>query len=232
MPVCGARSLLLVVLVTSISVGLTVIQMTRKNDYWKTGILSQKKTWRIIEENSLATSALDHLSINFTFPQKINLNNEVCTTDQNKESSTTFNRGLILLQAKLLEYTNYHRDQLKMIENGSKTWANTNTLTWVCFNKKDCSGIGDQFSKIQLSLLLAIISNRVFGIFWNDISLKTMRYLQPHKVEWNKAGEGAIRSGVPVTMHLNTRQFQNNLFRNSNIILTHDVHVPLSYAMK
>ena len=223
MPVRGAMSLLLVVLLTMIFIGLTIIQLTRKNDYWKTRLLSQNKNWRIVEENSLATSALDHLSINFTLPQKINLNNEVCSTDQNKESSTTFIRGSSLLQAKLLEYANYHRDQLKMIENGSKTWATTNTLTWVCFNKEDCKGIGDQLNQIQLSLLLAIISNRVFGIFWDDVSLKRMRYLQPHKVEWDKAGEGAIKSGEPVTMkllHLNTTQFQNHLFRKSNMVLT------------
>ena len=235
MPVCGARSLLLVLLVTLIFSGATLFQMTWKIDHWdRTELLPQKKNWEVVEENSLATSDLG-LTINFTLLQKINLNNEVCSTDQNKESSTTFIRGSSLLQAKLLEYANYHRDQLKMIENRSKTWATTNTLTWVCFNKEDCKGIGDQLNQIQLSLLLAILSNRVFGIFWDNVSLKTMRYLQPHKVEWDKAGAGTIRSGEPVTMkllHLNTRQFQNHLFRKSNMLLTYDVPVPLLRGMK
>ena len=59
------------------------------------------------------------------------------------------------------------------------------TLTWSCDNSAKCAGLGDQFHRIQFVLLLAMISDRVLTLFWNDENLKTMKYLEPNQIDWN-----------------------------------------------
>ena len=92
---------------------------------------------------------------------------------------------LELFRKKLKEYTDFHRDQIELVRNGTIPASKVPTLTWSCSNSTFCSGVGDQFYRIEVALLLAMASNRVFGIQWDSVSMNTMKYLKPHTIRWD-----------------------------------------------
>ena len=86
---------------------------------------------------------------------------------------------------KLKEYADFHRDQIELVRNGIIPASKVPTLTWSCPDSSSCSGTGDQFYRIEVALLLAMVSNRVFGIQWDSVSMNTMKYLKPHSIRWD-----------------------------------------------
>ena len=92
----------------------------------------------------------------------------------------------------LRRYKKFHKNQLnclKMEEAGKQNTSSVckepvRTLTWACTDVQKCKGIGDQFARIQLTLLLAMATNRVFTIYWNPKVKRTMQYLQPNEINW------------------------------------------------
>ena len=100
--------------------------------------------------------------------------------------------GWKLFYLSLRRYKKFHNDQLNCLRMEGARKFNTSsvckepvrTLTWACTNVLNCSGIGDQFARIQLTFLLAIATNRVFTIYWNPKDRRTMHYLQPNEINW------------------------------------------------
>ena len=94
----------------------------------------------------------------------------------------------------LEDYKYFHRQQLSVLKNQSHLHSSNpnhlinnsvRTLTWACETPFECSGLGDQFYRIQFVFLLAIMTERVFIISWDKESQKTMRYLQPNEIDWS-----------------------------------------------
>ena len=94
----------------------------------------------------------------------------------------------------LENYKHFHRTQLQKLKNmsarldatGTRDLAveEVRTLTWSCDHPGTCSGVGDQLYRIQFAFLLAVVSDRVFTIYWNEENAKTMQYLKPNEIDW------------------------------------------------
>ena len=92
---------------------------------------------------------------------------------------------LEVFRKKLKEYTDFHREQIELVRNGTIPASKVPSLTWSCSDSRFCSGVGDQFYRIEIALLLAMASNRVLGIQWDSVSMNTMKYLKPHTIRWD-----------------------------------------------
>ena len=90
----------------------------------------------------------------------------------------------LIFQKALATYKELHKIKLAEIKN-SPDGGNVRTLTWACEHKKS-SGIGDQMLRTQFFLLLAIMSNRLFLIHWDDLLLKSaQQQLLPGEIDWS-----------------------------------------------
>ncbi len=97
-----------------------------------------------------------------------------------KSSHTNVNYNTF--KKSLQTYALFHSQQIEKIKSGD---SSIRTLSYVCNNPIQCHGIGDQFYRIQQVLLLAIASNRVLFLDWDEIGMKTFRYLAPNQIQWN-----------------------------------------------
>lgn len=96
------------------------------------------------------------------------------------------NAGWKTFYLALERYKVFHRQNLNCLRHkmtGESCMTPVRTLTWACDKAKLCSGIGDQFVRIQVGLLLAMATNRVFLINWSSTSY-AMQYLQPNQIDW------------------------------------------------
>ena len=85
---------------------------------------------------------------------------------------------------KALErYSRFHKEKLKKLKE-SETGEGVKTLTWACSQSK-CSGLGDQLFRIQYFFLLAMMSDRIFTIYWDDALERSARYLIPNEIDWS-----------------------------------------------
>ena len=103
-------------------------------------------------------------------------------------------KGWKTFKQALENYKYFHHQQLSVLKNQSLLHStnphhlfnnSVRTLTWACETPIKCSGLGDQFYRIQLVFLLAIMTERVFIISWDKESQKTMKYLQPNEIDWS-----------------------------------------------
>ena len=86
--------------------------------------------------------------------------------------------------AEALErYKKFHRKKLKQFKS-SPDGGGVRMLTWAC-SQSECSGLGDQLFRVQYFLLLAIMSDRVFTIYWDDKLRESAGYLLPSEIEWD-----------------------------------------------
>lgn len=139
-----------------------------------------------------------------------------------------------MFKSHLEDYTSFHHKQLQKLKSGT---GDVRTLTWSCYNPASCRGIGDQLYNIQQTLLYAIISKRVLCLHWNPTSYKTMRYLQPNRIDWTFFNESQgmkthhskeqYRLGIPRTVEY-YEPFYKQLLSDDHIHLTvnHKLQVP------
>jgi len=96
----------------------------------------------------------------------------------------------------LEHYKHFHHQQLSILKNifllhsgnpqgDHLTNETVRTLTWACEAPIKCSGLGDQFFRIQLVFLLAMMTKRIFIISWDKESQKTTQYVQPNEIDWS-----------------------------------------------
>ena len=87
-------------------------------------------------------------------------------------------------RAALKTYKTFHKKKLQQLKNGGKV----RTLTWACSQAK-CSGLGDQLFRIQFFLVLAVMSERVFTVHWDEALQRSAKYLLPNEIDWSYFNE-------------------------------------------
>ena len=93
------------------------------------------------------------------------------------------NEGWRTFREALERYSKFHKEKLKQLKE-SPTGEGVKTLTWACSQSK-CSGLGDQLFRIQYFLLLAMMSDRLFTVYWDEALERSARYLIPHEIDWS-----------------------------------------------
>lgn len=82
----------------------------------------------------------------------------------------------------LERYKIFHREKLERLKSSPDGGA-VKTLTWACSQAK-CSGLGDQLFRLQYFLLLAMMSDRVFTIYWDEYLKRKTADLLPNDIDW------------------------------------------------
>ena len=82
--------------------------------------------------------------------------------------------------SSLEQYKGIHRRGVEnMYDSG-----HVRTLTWTCSLKK-CSGIGDQLFRIEFAFLMAVMSDRVFVIHWDEGLRKRTKHIHHNQINWD-----------------------------------------------
>ena len=79
------------------------------------------------------------------------------------------------------DYELFHKDGINKLNNGNS--GDVKTLTWYCSDSYICGGLGHRLYGITAFLLLAIASDRVLLLKWDDTSVENT-YLYPNKINW------------------------------------------------
>ena len=84
---------------------------------------------------------------------------------------------------KALEhYKRFHQKKLQQLKY-SPDGKGVRTLTWACSQER-CSGIGDQMFRLEYFFLLAMMSDRLFTIYWDEKLQETSQHLIPNEIDW------------------------------------------------
>lgn len=83
----------------------------------------------------------------------------------------------------LREYKKFHEEKLNQLKVGGLP-TSVRTLTWACSQSK-CTGLGDQLLRLQFFFLLAVMSDRVFTVYWDEGLKQSSKYLIPNEIDWN-----------------------------------------------
>ena len=105
---------------------------------------------------------------------------------------------------KALErYAKFHKEKLKQLKNGESV----KTLTWTCSQSK-CAGLGDQLYRIEFFFLLALMSDRLFTVHWDEALEQSAKYLIPNEIDWTyfNPSKGMCKDKNPV-FSINTCHF-------------------------
>ena len=100
------------------------------------------------------------------------------------ESLSYTERDLIKLKRywKMInDYQVFHSDGIRKLNSGKS--SDVRTLTWHCTDTYDCGGLGHRVNGITTFLLLAIASNRVLLLKWDEMSIENV-YLLPNMIDW------------------------------------------------
>ena len=158
------------------------------------------------------------------------------TIDQFPEDAK---RTWLKFKSTLKTYASFHHEQLQQLKAGNHT---VRTLTWSCHDSVKCSGIGDQFYKIQEALIYAIAFKRVLTLHWNAATYETTKYLRPNRIDWtyfNRSQGMHEYHNVElnnITMMMSAEQFEQfyNLLGGENhthVTVTHELKVPFLKGM-
>ena len=90
-----------------------------------------------------------------------------------------------IFRKTLTRYKHFHSAQLALLQ--SQASAPIRTLVWAC--EAVCSGLGARTRTLEASFLLAVLTNRVFGIHISDINKPSMQYLEPNEIDWSSVSE-------------------------------------------
>lgn len=88
-----------------------------------------------------------------------------------------------LFQENLARYTVFHKRKVAEIKS-STDGGSVRTLTWSCSQAR-CGGMGDQLFRIQFFLLLAMMSDRLFLVHWDEKLSQSSKYFLPGEIDWN-----------------------------------------------
>ena len=95
-------------------------------------------------------------------------------------SATT--EGWVTFSKRLKSYKIFHAEKLRELKNAKG--STVKTLTWACSQSK-CTGLGDQLLRMQFFLLLAMMSDRLFTVYWDEGLKRSSKYLLPNEIDWN-----------------------------------------------
>lgn len=116
----------------------------------------------------------------YATPKSNDLDNqyESWPTAPNNHSSEP---GWVKFKAALGAYSRFHKRGIERLR--TDPGSDVRTLTWAC-SQNSCAGLGDQLLRLQLFFLLAIISDRVFTIYWDDNLKESTKYLGHNEIDW------------------------------------------------
>ena len=97
--------------------------------------------------------------------------------------SEATNEGWSTFREALKRYSKFHKEKLNQLKY-SHNGEGVKTLTWACSQAK-CSGLGDQLYRIEYFFLLAMMSDRLFTIYWDDALERSAKYLIPNGIDWS-----------------------------------------------
>ena len=80
-------------------------------------------------------------------------------------------------------YKKFHAEKLAQLKSGTSPTV-VKTLTWACSQSK-CTGLGDQLLRLQFFFILAVMSDRVFTIYWDEGLKRSSKYLLPNDIDWS-----------------------------------------------
>lgn len=99
---------------------------------------------------------------------------------EDSDSWSAFSRAL-------KSYKRFHAEKLEQMKAAAKTGslaADVKTLTWACSQSK-CTGLGDQLLRLQFFFILAMMSDRIFNVYWDEGLKKSSKYLLPNEIDWS-----------------------------------------------
>ena len=127
-------------------------------------------------------------------PAQINAEENINTEQFNSNSAVSCpNPGLVsdvisdttedwaTFSKKLKSYKAFHAKKLQQLKNGD---GSVKTLTWACSQSK-CTGLGDQLLRMQFFFLLAMMSDRIFTVYWDEGIKRSSKYLLPNEIDWS-----------------------------------------------
>ena len=117
-----------------------------------------------------------------TNPRKV-FGDEFVQCPDTKFPTEDTNEGWPTFREALKRYSEFHREKLKQLKE-SPLGEGVRTLTWACSQAK-CSGLGDQLFRIEYFLLLAIMSDRLFTVYWDEALERSAKYLIPNDIDWS-----------------------------------------------
>ena len=83
--------------------------------------------------------------------------------------------------SSLEQYKGIHKRGVESLHDSS----HVRTLTWTCNLKKKCNGIGDQLFRIEFAFLMALMSDRVFVIHWDEGLREKTKHIRPNQINWD-----------------------------------------------
>lgn len=91
----------------------------------------------------------------------------------------------------LRTYKQFHDTQILHMNNSIS--ESCRTLVWTC--EGVCSGMGARIRAMEQVFLLSVITNRVFGIYLDDLNRRMMDlYLEPNQIDWYSAFQSPTSS--------------------------------------
>ena len=103
-----------------------------------------------------------------------------CPNTENPYRST---KGWATFTSALKRYKQFHKEKLERLKSAQRN-ESVRTLTWACSQTR-CSGLGDQLLRLQFFFLLAMMSDRVFTIYWDEGLQKSTKYLRHNEIDWS-----------------------------------------------
>ena len=144
---------------------------------------------RTARERSLSNTVIPVLQDNKTDT----IANELKVCSETADNPYNGSVGWQKLTAALEQYKHFHRQQLQILRRGDSPAAHIRTLTFSC-HEGYCSGMGDQLHRIEFVFLLAVMSDRVFTIEWDEGLTRKNRYLLPNQINWKVSFNETLRS--------------------------------------
>ena len=95
-------------------------------------------------------------------------------------SRQTERQAWAAFNSSLERYKEHHR---RGVENLRKS-GHVRTLTTTC-SLKQCNGIGDQLFRIEFAFLLALMSDRVFVIHWDENLRARTKHIRHNQIDWD-----------------------------------------------
>ena len=127
------------------------------------------------------------------------------------------------------DYKVFHKDNMKKLYNGKST--DVRTLTWHCGSTYPCGGLGYRVMGITVSLLFAMLTNRVMLLKWDRTSAEDT-YLLPNMIDWrypNFSLNGSFKDLGCWTVH--TKGITNSKYREQMIqsLTGNTMHIQMLY---
>ena len=137
----------------------------------------------------------------------------------------------------LESYRQFHKDKMEILNSGSReAAAKVRTLTWSCQDPYICSGIADQYYRIEIILLLAMMSQRVLTLHWNPLNSKAMKYVEPNEIDWSFFARDLGMQTGPTVQKFNKNSYQHYehfaqiLFSQADLHITMNNRLPVPFS--